>query len=138
MGQTCFYENLRFPAAFCENLRLRNAIPKKSNENLQESVNIGEELRIWLRLSLLVCPFHFPLRKAAIRRCLVEVGFPKWPNRYSDPVALHGRATLCRTTFSRIWRGVAGESLEDRNLLRLRSPDSLTSIFLSDHSIWEQ
>ena len=34
----------------------------------------------------------------------------KWPNPCSIPVALHCRATLCRTTFSRIWRGVAGES----------------------------
>ena len=32
------------------------------------------------------------------------------PNRYSDPVALRCRATLCRSRFSRIWRGVAGES----------------------------
>ena len=37
-------------------------------------------------------------------------GGAKWPNRYSNPVALHCRATLCRTTFSKIWRGVAGES----------------------------
>ena len=34
----------------------------------------------------------------------------KQPNRYSNPVALHCHATLCCTTFSRIWRGVAGES----------------------------
>ena len=35
----------------------------------------------------------------------------KWPNRYSNPVALHCRTKLCRTAFSRIWRGVARELL---------------------------
>ena len=33
----------------------------------------------------------------------------KWPNRY-NPVALRSRATLFCSAFSRIWRGVAGES----------------------------
>ena len=28
----------------------------------------------------------------------------KWPIRYSNPVALHCRATLCRTMFSGIWQ----------------------------------
>ena len=35
--------------------------------------------------------------------------YPKWPNRYSNPVALHCCATLCCITFSWIWRGVEGE-----------------------------
>ena len=36
----------------------------------------------------------------------------KWPKSYSycNPVALHGRAALCHTTLTRVWRGVAGES----------------------------
>ena len=35
---------------------------------------------------------------------------PKRPNCHSNPVTQHCRATLCRITFSRIWRGVAGQS----------------------------
>ena len=60
-----FCENLRLPTVFCEDLRLWNAsIPRKS-ENQQKSAESSERLRIWLRLSLLVCPFYFPLRSAA-------------------------------------------------------------------------
>ena len=69
MGQTGFCENLRFPAVscenlrfpavFCENLRPPNAaIPRKS-ENQQKSAKISET--DLAHLSLLVCPFYFPL-----------------------------------------------------------------------------
>ena len=52
-----FCENLCFLAGFCKNLRFWDAaIPRKS-ANLQRSAKICEEPRIWLRLSLLVCPF---------------------------------------------------------------------------------
>ena len=70
MGQTGFCENLRFPAIFCENLRfpavfcknlrLRNAL--FNSQEKRKSAKICEKLRMWLRLSLLVCPFEFPLR----------------------------------------------------------------------------
>ena len=51
MGQTgfcenlaVFCENLRFPAVFCENPRLRSArIPRKKSENLQKSAEICEK-----------------------------------------------------------------------------------------------
>ena len=39
-------------SSFCENLRLRNAILLRKNENLQKSAKICEKLRIWL-----CCPF---------------------------------------------------------------------------------
>ena len=52
-----FCENLRFPAVFCENLRLPNDVIPRKSENLQKSTKICEKLRIWLRLSHLVCPF---------------------------------------------------------------------------------
>ena len=66
MGQTGFCKNQRFSAKICGFLRespppkINAVIPRKS-ENLQKSVKICENLRIWLRLSLLVCPFQFPL-----------------------------------------------------------------------------
>ena len=47
---------LRFPAVFCENLRLRNAVIPRKSENLQKSANLAH-------LSLLVCPSYFPLRE---------------------------------------------------------------------------
>ena len=40
MGQTGFCENLRFPAVFCENLHLRNAIVPRRSEDLQKSAKI--------------------------------------------------------------------------------------------------
>ena len=40
MGQTGFCENLRFPAVFCENLRLRNAVLPRKSENQQQSAKI--------------------------------------------------------------------------------------------------
>ena len=74
-----FCENLRFPAVFCENLRFRNAVIPRKSENQQKSAKICETLRIWLRLSLLVCPFQFPLSKirklekaVAVRNSLLE------------------------------------------------------------------
>ena len=42
---------------FCENLRLQCAVIPRKSENQQKSVKICKKLRIWLRLSLLVCPF---------------------------------------------------------------------------------
>ena len=36
--------------------------------------------------------------------------WPKWPNRYRNPVAAHCRATLCRIAFSNVRRGVAPEA----------------------------
>ena len=54
MGQTGFCENLRFPAVFCKNLRPRNAVIPKKSENQRKTANLAH-------LSLLVCPFYFPL-----------------------------------------------------------------------------
>ena len=68
-----FCENLRFPAVFCENLRRRNAVIPTKGENLQKSAIICEKLRIWLRLSLLVCPFYFPLIRALSRPYLLHI-----------------------------------------------------------------
>ena len=52
-------ENLRFPVVFCENLHLRNAVVPRKSENLRKPAKMCQKLRIWLCLSLLVCPLHF-------------------------------------------------------------------------------
>ena len=59
-GQTGFCKILRFPAVFCENLRLRNAVIPRTSENQQKPAKICEKLRIQLRLSHLICPFNSP------------------------------------------------------------------------------
>ena len=43
MGQSGCCENLRFPAVFCENLRLRNAVLARKSANLQKSAKISEK-----------------------------------------------------------------------------------------------
>ena len=40
---------------------IQNAVIVRKSENLQKSDKICEKQRIWLRLSLLVCPFSLPL-----------------------------------------------------------------------------
>ena len=62
-----FCESLRFPAVFCENLRLPNAVNFGGRNGRQKSAKICAGI-IWLRLSLLVCPFSLPLN-------LVRVNF---------------------------------------------------------------
>ena len=43
MGQTGFCKILRFPAVFCEHLRLPNAVLSEKTEKQQESAKISEE-----------------------------------------------------------------------------------------------
>ena len=66
MGQTGFCEKLRFPAIFCEifgflQFSAKSAPPNAANsrksKKYQKSAKICIKLRIWLGLSLLVCPF---------------------------------------------------------------------------------
>ena len=68
-GTNRFLQNLRFPAVFCESLRFPAVFCENLHfqmlyfpGNLQKSAKICEKLRIWLRLSHLVCSFSFPLR----------------------------------------------------------------------------
>ena len=59
MEQTGFCENLRFPAVFCENLHLQNAVmSKKKSENQQKSAReiANSALFVPFSLSLLVPP----------------------------------------------------------------------------------
>ena len=51
---------LQESAVFCENLCFRDAVIPRKSKSLQKS---AKKMRIWLRLSLLVCPFQFPLKK---------------------------------------------------------------------------
>ena len=51
---------LRKSAVSCENLRFQNAVIPRKSDNLQKSAKICEKVRLWLRLSHLVCPFYSP------------------------------------------------------------------------------
>ena len=56
MGQTGFCKNLRFPAVFCENLRFRDAVIPRKNENLQKFAKKNCEFSSVYSLSLLIPP----------------------------------------------------------------------------------
>ena len=70
-----FCENLRFPAVFCESLRPRNAVIPRKSENLQKSAKISEKTANLAHLSLLVCPFYFPLIKIARFESQAQIPF---------------------------------------------------------------
>ena len=68
MRQTSFCDNMwghrRFSAKIWGFLRFSaKSAPQKccNSQEKWKSVKISEKLRIWLHLSLLVCPFYFPL-----------------------------------------------------------------------------
>ena len=55
-------ENLLFPAVFCENLRPRNAVISQEKRKSAKICENQRKTANFAHLSLLVCPFHFPLK----------------------------------------------------------------------------
>ena len=75
------HQNSAEPLRFCKGLHSREPAEEPSHKAPKVLQNFGSQTRL-----------------------------SKWPNRYSHPVALHCCAKLSRCKFSRIWRGIAGES----------------------------